>query len=246
MPSPRELSCHYTSAFETSYGNYVEARAMKKEHFRYQLGLLSDQMPGPRARVLDVGCAAGFLLEVGREYDWDVVGIELNPKAREAAAPEVRDLIRIGVLEDFAHEASSQRFDLITMFDLVEHVRNPRSLLAACLDELTPDGRLVVQIPCIDSLGARLLGRHWFHYAAPSHLSYFSERTFGTLARSVGFEVVRSMWTRKRLTLGYLRDQVTLQWWGRKIEALRFSRLDDLPIKLPMGERLMVLTRQMR
>lgn len=243
-PSAQELARYYAAAFATAYGNYVEAREMKKEHFRYQFGLISDEMPGPAARTLDVGCASGFLLEVARENGWEVVGIELNPKARDAATEEIRDRIRVGVLEDFAREEGERRFDLITMFDVVEHVRNPRSVLAACLDELGPSGRLVVQIPCIDSLGARLLGRRWVHYAAPSHLSYFSESTFTRLARSVGFEVVRSLWTRKLLTLGYLRDQVTMLLWGRRFEALRMGKLDDLRISLPMGERLMVLRPQ--
>lgn len=243
-PSTAELERYYESAFETAYGNYVEAKALKMAHFRHQLSLVADHLPGKGARTLDVGCASGFLLEVAEECGWDPAGIELNAMARDAATDSVRDLIHIGTLEDYARTSDEPGFDLITMFDVVEHVGDPRSILSASRALLAPGGHIVVQIPCIDSLGARLMGRRWYHYGAPSHLSYFTEATFTRLARSVGYDVVASRWTRKLLTLGYFRDQVTMLLWGRRIGAFRMGRLDDLRIPLPMGERLVVLRPQ--
>jgi cyclopropane fatty-acyl-phospholipid synthase-like methyltransferase len=240
-PSNCELTRYYASAFETTYGNYVEAKQLKMAHFRHQLSLVAAHLPGAGSRILDVGCASGFLLEVAEECGWRPEGVELNPKARDAAGERVRPRIHIGTLEDFLRGGPAQRFELITMFDVLEHVGDPRSILSASHALLESSGHLVVQVPCIDSLGARLMGRRWYHYAAPSHLSYFNESSFTRLARSAGFEVVASRWTRKLLTLGYFRDQVTLLLWGRRIKALRMGRLDDLRIPLPMGERLLVL-----
>ena len=240
-PSPDDLSRHYDSAFAKAYGNYVAAKEMKKEHFRYQLDRVADSLPGTGACMLDVGCASGFLLEVGGERGWDVHGVELETKARDAASSSIRDRIHIGLLDQVDFGLDDRPFDLITAFDLIEHVGDPRAMLSQCRELLAASGRLVVQIPCIDSLGARLLGRRWYHYSAPSHLSYFNQQTFEALAGSVGFELVESKWTRKLLSLGYFRDQVTMMLWGRKIDALGMGPLEDLRLPLPMGERLMVL-----
>lgn len=240
-PTADELSHHYASAFARSYGNYVQARELKKQHFRYQLERVSDRLPGPGACMLDVGCAAGFLLEVAQGRGWDVHGVELEAKARDAASPKVRERIHIGRLDEVDFGRDQRPFDLITAFDLIEHVGDPRAMLAQCRDLLAASGRLLVQIPCIDSLGARLMGRRWFHYSAPSHLSYFSGQTFSRLAEPLGFELLESTWTRKLLSVGYFRDQVTMMLWGRRLAALGLGPLDDLRLALPMGERLMVL-----
>jgi 2-polyprenyl-3-methyl-5-hydroxy-6-metoxy-1,4-benzoquinol methylase len=239
-PDDDELSAYYERAFETSYGNYVRARELKKAHFRHQLGLVASHLPGADARFLDIGCAAGFLLEVALERGWDATGVELNPRVLEYADPSVRRCIHIARAESLD---SSETFDVVSMFDVLEHSSDPRTMLETARSRLNDEGVLIVQLPCIDSLGARTMGRRWYQYGVPSHLSYFDLCTFEKLVHSVGLRLKEVRWTRKVLTVGYLRDQISDQLLAGKLPRLPLGWLGRRQLAIPMGERLLVLER---
>jgi 2-polyprenyl-3-methyl-5-hydroxy-6-metoxy-1,4-benzoquinol methylase len=237
-PDSSDLSAYYERAFETSYGNYVRARELKKAHFRHQLGLISSHLPGADARFLDIGCAAGFLLEVALERGWDATGVELNPRVLEYADSSVRRCIHIARAESFG---SSETFDVVSMFDVLEHSSGPRTMLETARSRLNDEGILIVQVPCVDSLGARTMGRRWYHYGVPSHLSYFDLSTFEKLAHSVGLRIREARWTRKVFTFGYLRDQISDQLLAGKLPRLPLGWIGRRQLAIPMGERLIVL-----
>jgi 2-polyprenyl-3-methyl-5-hydroxy-6-metoxy-1,4-benzoquinol methylase len=239
-PDEDELSAYYERAFETSYGNYVRARELKKVHFRHQLGLVSSHLPGADARFLDIGCAAGFLLEVAKERGWDATGVELNPRVLEFADESVRRCIHIARAESLD---SSDTFDVISMFDVLEHSSDPRNMLETARSRLNDEGVAIVQLPCIDSLGARTMGRHWYHYGVPSHLSYFDLSTFERLVHSLGLRLKEARWTRKVFSFGYLQDQISDQLLAGKLPRLPLGRLSRRQLAIPMGERLLVLER---
>jgi 2-polyprenyl-3-methyl-5-hydroxy-6-metoxy-1,4-benzoquinol methylase len=239
-PDDDGLSAYYERAFELSYGNYVRARELKKAHFRHQLGLVTAHLPGAGARFLDIGCAAGFLLEVALERGWDASGVELNPRLLEYADPSVRRSIQIARVESWA---SPERFDVVSMFDVLEHSSDPRTMLETARSRLNDAGVLIVQLPCIDSWGARTMGRYWYHYGVPSHLSYFDICTFGKLVQSVGFRLKEARWTRKVLTVGYVWDQISDHLFAGRLPGLPLGWIGRRQLTIPMGERLLVLER---
>jgi SAM-dependent methyltransferase len=131
--------------------------------------------------VLDVGCAAGYFLRVMRERGWDVHGFEPSDSIRATAANELgAENVRGGELATAGFEPHS--FDLVTLWDVLEHAPDPLALLRQCAQLLKPDGRLLIETQNRRSAAARILGRRWQHYKQPEHLYHFHA---GTLRRAV-------------------------------------------------------------
>lgn len=169
------------------YGDYRADAPLYLRTFRRRLErALRD---GPReGRALDVGCGAGYCLEVLAERGFDVYGVEVSETiAREAMARVGAERIHVGTLETSPHGPGS--FDLVTMWDVVEHVVDPRALLERARRVLRPDGLLVLETQNVDSLFARLLGRRWHHYKHDEHLSHFSPASLSRLLQETGLRV---------------------------------------------------------
>jgi len=115
------------------------------------------------------------------------VGIE--PAAvlcrRAAAALGGRGDVICGVLEDApAHLAE---FDAVTLWDVLEHVERPVNFLRACVERLRPGGHLLVNVPDLESLPARMMGSRW-PLLLPEHLNYFSPASLRRCAALAGLE----------------------------------------------------------
>jgi SAM-dependent methyltransferase len=139
-----------------------------------------------RGRLLDVGCGPGFFVETAVANGWDAWGVELNKHAVEWANEHVTDRVLHGTVEvlDFPDAA----FDCVTMFDVIEHLPDPRSDLLDVWRVLRPGGLLVVVTPDAGALVSRLLGARWLEMKrAPEHLHFFSVDTLARLLRLGGF-----------------------------------------------------------
>ncbi len=187
QPTPEELEAHYSAP---RYHAEVDA-AERRRYFATRLRQIEELVPR-RGRVLDVGCAQGFFLEVACAEGWDAAGLDLDRKAVEAAQARGLD-VRHGELTPATFAPES--FDVVTLFDLIEHVREPRELLAAARGVLRPGGLLVVATPDISGLVPRatyaLFGRTlgaWGHPTPPGHLVQFSRRTLHRMLKEEGLE----------------------------------------------------------
>jgi SAM-dependent methyltransferase len=150
----------------------------------------------PEAEVVDIGCGDGRLLDVlkascpsGWRYhgvDWSEQAIErLRRKGYDGRSGDVSGLD----LTDW-----DEKFDLAVMHQLIEHVRDPRELMAKVRRILKPGGVLSVETPDIDAWDFRLLSRrYWAGYHIPRHFYIFNKENFSQLAREVGFEVINTV-----------------------------------------------------
>jgi len=123
-------------------------------------------------RLLDVGCATGdFLSEMRRQSGWSVVGIEPS----RVAVRYAHDEAGLDVVEGTLNTApfADQAFDAVTMWDVFEHVYDPRAVIRAAARLLRPGGVLVINHPNLDSLDRRLFGRFWIGYELPRHIYLF-------------------------------------------------------------------------
>lgn len=134
--------------------------------------------------MLDAGCASGYFLREARRAGWSVAGVEpsetLYAKAVETLGADAD--IRCSILEHANFPAAS--FDVITLWDVLEHVPDPANFMSLCAQLLKPGGSLFVNVPDLDSVQARLLGKRWPLLLA-EHLNYFNRpslRTCGDLA----------------------------------------------------------------
>ena len=113
----------------------------------------------------------------------------------------VRALIRAGEL--FDQDYPPQSFDVITLWDVVEHTPDPARVLCRINDLLKPGGLLIVNYPDRGSWIARLLGRRW-PFLSSVHLYYFKRRTLANMLEGRGFEVTQQRAHFQWLELDYL------------------------------------------
>ena len=144
----------------------------------------------PGGSLLDIGCGSGAFLARMRSLGWSVTGVEPDP----AAADLARRTRGLEVAKELS-ELPGRRFDAITMHHVIEHLSDPRTVVADLTERLTPGGRLVVVTPNIRSLGRRLFQSHWVHWDPPRHLWIFSTRALATLMRATGLKIERQFTT---------------------------------------------------
>jgi 2-polyprenyl-3-methyl-5-hydroxy-6-metoxy-1,4-benzoquinol methylase len=142
-------------------------------------------------RVLDVGCAAGYFLRVMKDEAWEVVGLEPSSAIREAARELVgTECILEGTLDSAPLEPAS--FDLITLWDVIEHIPDPVAALRRVRELLAPGGKLLLETQNVASRAARVLGKRWQHYKHTEHLYHFRPETLAELLRRAGFRVLEN------------------------------------------------------
>ena len=144
-----------------------------------------------RARLLDVGCSSGAFLVAARALGLDAQGVEISPEAA-ASARRAGFRVHTGLLEEAGYPDAS--FDAIALIELLEHLRDPRALLAECRRILRPGGVLLATTPNGSSWTARAMGARWDVFSLRGmggHVSFFNPGSLRLLAERAGFEVAR-------------------------------------------------------
>lgn len=164
---------------------FVSQSAARERTFGKCLDILERHAPG-RGRLLDVGTAAGAFLHVARARGWRVDGCEPNRWMCEWGRSHYGLDIRPGTLAEQHYPDAT--FDVVTLWDVLEHAPDPLALLAECRRVLRPGGLLVVNYPDIGSWIARLMGRRWL-FLISVHIYYFTRRTIARALERAGFSV---------------------------------------------------------
>ncbi len=155
-----------------------------RDHVKY----VEARVAGVRGRVprlLDIGCGSGLFLAAMRRKGFEVFGMDLSERAVAAARMQYG-------LEVYQGGIGSQmwqktRFDIITMFHVLEHVRNPVDALRYAGGLLSPSGRLILQVPNTASIQARLLGPRWYGLDVPRHVINFGTESLKFVLHEAGF-----------------------------------------------------------
>lgn len=181
-----------TNPKQRGYADYASESALYLKTFRRRMRLVSRWLPA-NGRVLDVGCAAGYFLRIAKEHGHDVHGVELSQAiAVEAVKALGQDRVHIGTLDDAvaAMDHKPASFDLVTMWDVVEHIPEPQPVLRRVRELIKPGGRFLLETQNVASRWARLLGPRWHHYKHDEHLYHFDPQTIRRLLADCGFKVL--------------------------------------------------------
>ncbi len=176
--------------------------AMRVKSFYKALLKHADYLPKPGAHVLDIGTAGGAFLEAAAEFGYDAYGME--PSAHLVELGKVRGLkIKQGTIDDHTFERES--FDLICLWDVIEHLVDPKLALKEIHKLLKPKGVLLINYPDIGTWQAKLAGKH-FWWILSVHLHHFTRRSITDICERTGFKVfsLRRYW--QILEFGYLED----------------------------------------
>lgn len=139
---------------------------------------------GPEGVLLDVGCGDGSFLRIGRALGYTVQGIETDPRAAETAR-QAGMPVHVGVADNAPLAPGS--IDQITMNHVVEHLHDPLATLRHLQAALRPGGRIWIQTPNIDSLGAKHFQQAWRGLEPPRHLVLFHAASLRELLGRAGF-----------------------------------------------------------
>ncbi len=184
---------------------YVEEREGRVLTFEHHLKPLERLTGPPNGRpLLDVGCYTGVFVEIAGRHGWDAWGVEPSRWAVEQARGQGLRVVQ-GTLET-AHLPEAY-FDVVTMWDVIEHLADPRGVIDQVYRLLKPGGLLVVHTIDIESPFARLMGARW-PWLMEMHIYYFSRHTLRAMLELCGFRVLSDRPQGRYLRLGYLMNRV--------------------------------------
>jgi 2-polyprenyl-3-methyl-5-hydroxy-6-metoxy-1,4-benzoquinol methylase len=162
-----------------------------------------------------------------RQQGWDVTGLDFSTEAVQRIRKDLQLPAYQGTLP--CPELDSGSFDVVSMWQVLEHVHDPQEVLREAYRLLVPGGRLVIAVPNIDSLPFRLFGSCWAILDLPRHLTHFTPNTLHLMLERAGFQVhpIRmlrhSQWLRASADLACRKKKVRA--WHRLLRAKTTSRL---------------------
>jgi SAM-dependent methyltransferase len=222
------------------YRDYLSEAPLLRAHGQRYAGLLRRFLPP--GDLLDVGTAAGFILQGFVDRGWRGVGLEPNPRLSAYARDALGLNVTCGTLEGFRR---TQQYDVVCLLQVVAHFVSPAASFAAVAESVRPGGYCLIETWNRDSWTARLLGRHWHEYNPPSVLHWFSPAGLRQALERVGLREVARGRPRKWLAAGHakslLRHQCQGCWYGRLLQPGLALFPDRLSLPYPAEDLFWVL-----
>lgn len=205
---PRNLEDVYFGDTYVSHAkeNYLSNVDYRTERFSPErIHLIQSYFPFRAGQsILDIGCGTGWFLEYARTAGYQVFGHEYADHLAQWTEANRKFRVYRGDLTKI-----QEQFDIITLFDVLEHVPSPKELFANVKRLLRPEGIAVVFTPNFDSLGISLMQRQSNLIMPCDHLTYFTLKSSGFLARKFGFEILLNV--TKGLDIGDLKGLYDLE-----------------------------------
>ena len=214
-PSDSALAAIYDRSYyrgghgSVGFNDYAALTPARRRMFNRHLDRIERLIrPG---RVLDVGCATGDFLLVAQERGWEALGVDPSPAREQALAAGVRIIGR--TIDDA--DVAPHSVDLITFWDVLEHLPDPVASLRRARELLAPGGLVAATVPNAGSAVARLSGPRWFGYkTAGEHLQFFTAATITRCFEAAGFQVAVRRPVAWSCTVGFLIDRAALYLGG--------------------------------
>lgn len=214
-PSPPELLRRLTFWAESAPRLTPAEQEAALRVVEHRFAWIRRYRPGART-ILDIGAGAGAFLAAARRAGFDALGVELVPNTARFPGAE----ILVGVLASLNLPRS---YDVITLWDALEHLMDPLGMLRRAFTLLKADGILMIETPNERGISARLRGADWWVFGPTDHLVMFSPETLSDLVRKADGRVVY-METRELCSWNDPGNTRPLPWRGRLVERARATR----------------------
>lgn len=192
-------------------------------------------------KVLDVGCSGGFFLSTFPKAQWERHGVEIDSNAAHHAEETFGIPVRVGT---FADMQIATQFDLVMMRGVIEHFKNPVSVLEKCAAILKPGGFLyITATPAGDSFAFSVYRGKWRLFTPLEHIHFFSVTLLSKLVKPFGLELVTEHY--QYLDTPYADPKVDYAAMRRDIIAIHEGRKSDVDISGPFpGSMITALWRK--
>jgi len=177
---------YFAGNTEIGYGDYVAMHKVLAPHFRRRLWILGRWLP-ERGRLLDVGCADGFFLELARADGWEVAGVEIS----EPMAEETARQLGVPIVTSIEKLPEDAVYDAVTLWEVVEHFREPVTELRRLVRRLRPGGALMLSTPNVGHWQAMNAPDAWNLFCPPAHLVLFTDVSLKVALEKAGYSGIR-------------------------------------------------------
>ena len=246
MPAPETAAALYDEGYFTEstsggYHDYLADEAIHRRNARRHLDRLESLGARPPGRLLEVGAAAGFLLDEARRRRWDPVGVEVAPIA-DHARHELGLVVHRRVADLAVPSDPAAAFDAAVMNQVLEHLPEPDVALTEVAAQMAPGGVLTIETWNRDAQVARRLGAGWQQVTPPSVLWLFSADDLRRLLAAAGFADVTvtraTKWVSVATVLGQSADDTG------PLRRLADSRVGAIGLPYHLGDLVVVTARR--
>ncbi len=220
--------------------NFISQAKFREITFDNALKYVEKFTKGNKGKIYDIGTAGGSFLQAAKKRGWEVYGTEPNKWLCDWCKENYNITIQQGDL--FSNPFDSNFFDVVTLWDVLEHVPDPTKNLNDIKRILKPEGLLIVNYPDIGSWLSKLMGRKWI-FLLSVHLFYFDRRTITRMLNKVGFDVIKIKPHFQTLSLGYLffrMKSYSKLLHNLGMPVIKVLRLNNLQIPYWLGQTLVI------
>jgi 2-polyprenyl-3-methyl-5-hydroxy-6-metoxy-1,4-benzoquinol methylase len=180
------------------YPNYFDEQKILVNRGVYYAKIIQ-KIANP-GKILDVGCAAGFILKGFERFGWECYGIEPNATMSAYGKYKLNLNIYTGSLEDYR---TNHKFDLVSLIQVIGHFYDIDKAFDIITNTLNDNGIVLVESWNMKSLIARVLGKYWHAYSPPSVINWFSDESLKKLFISHGFKLIDTGYPMKQISLNH-------------------------------------------
>jgi len=193
-------------------------------------------------KLLDCGCATGIFMVEAQKVGFDVFGFDVSDYAVNIAQKKLPNKVTKDTLQSVSFEPKT--FDVITLFDVIEHLDDPRKAVKRLKRFLKDDGLLMINTGDVGSWLAKIEGKNWHFFIPPQHFFFFSRRTITMLLEQAGFKVIKIDYKGKWVSVRYLLN-LYKQIYANKLGKLLYntigvSPLGTIPLYLNLFDNMVV------
>lgn len=175
--------------FDNTYGGLHQEKGQRTayEKFAYRLQEI-EKLKSEKGTILDVGCSFGYFLDAARSRGWKPVGVEIGEYAARFAQETLK--LEVHVSDVRQGDLPSNCFDVICLWDVLEHLDEPLAVLNHLHHLMKKEGLLVFNTPDVDSYIRKLQGLRWRCFIPPIHVTYYGPRAVKALLERTGFRLL--------------------------------------------------------
>jgi 2-polyprenyl-3-methyl-5-hydroxy-6-metoxy-1,4-benzoquinol methylase len=259
QPTPINTHKFYTdkyfnladSELASGYVNYEQDKAVMDTFYNQCLKQIKKILSRPDLKLLDIGTATGYFLDLAQAQGIQAEGIEINQHMIHAGQRQGRQVSygQLGKLDQDYVTRRHHSFDIITLWDTIEHLPDLTSSFDEINKLLKPQGILVVGTPDIGSFWARFFGPRWHSFVPPEHILFFNQKNIQTFLTAQGLNTLKTATIHKTFTLPYIFN-MAYRWLKIKLlssisHLLTKSKfVSHLKFKIPIGDNMLVYARK--